>query len=86
MHGTVLKFGLRLQNTLGMLKLLILGTIIICGLLSLVGVQAFQVREEYDTPDNFRWIKFWEGSERDANAFVTALYNVIWLVFSIFLG
>jgi len=79
-HGTALKFGLRLQNTLGVLKLVILSAIVICGLLSLVGVKAFQVLEDYETPDNFHWDKFWEGSGTDANAIVTALYNVVWYV------
>lgn len=81
MHGTLPKWGLRLQNSLGLFKLLILSAISVCGLLSLAGVQAFAVKEGYDKPRNFEsWEKVWEGSRGDANAFVTGLYNVIWYV------
>ncbi|KAF8834677.1 amino acid transporter [Paxillus ammoniavirescens] len=77
-HGVFLNFGLRLQNALGAFKLLVLVLIAGSGLLCLVGVPGFTVGEQYDQPNNFTWITFWEGSNLGANAFVTGMYNVIW--------
>ncbi|KAF8838468.1 amino acid transporter [Paxillus ammoniavirescens] len=77
-HGVFLTFGLRLQNTLGAFKLLVLVLMAGSGVLSLAGVPGFSVREEYDQPNNFTRITFWEGSNFGANAFVTGMYNVIW--------
>ncbi|KAF8908554.1 APC amino acid permease [Gymnopilus junonius] len=77
-HGTQLKWGLRLQNALGLSKLVILALIALSGLLSLAGVKGLQVRKDYEQPDNFKWDKFWEGSGTGANAFVSGLYNIIW--------
>jgi amino acid transporter len=81
MHGTKLApWGLRLQNTLGAGKLLVLSAVAISGLLCLTGVPGFQVREGYEVPDSFSsWEKLWEGSSgRGSNAFVTGMYGVIW--------
>lgn len=78
MHGTLLRWGIRLQNTLGLLKLVTLSLIAVSGLCCLVGVPGFQVLEGYETPHNFDWSNLWEGSGTGANAFVTGLYNVIW--------
>ena len=81
LHGAFLRTGLKVQNVLGMFKLVIILVITIAGLLSLTGVPYFNVRPEYEKPDNFEWNKFWEGSSgKGANAFVTGLYNVIWYV------
>ncbi|KAF9255771.1 APC amino acid permease [Marasmius fiardii PR-910] len=77
-HGTWLRFGLRLQNALGAFKLFILSVIALCGLLSLAGFPGLSVRDEYEQPENFKWDKFWDGGTSDANSFVTGLYNVIW--------
>ena len=77
-HGTLLKWGLRFQNTLGVTKLLVLALISMSGILCLAGVEVFQVREEYEKPDNFRWETLWEGSGTGLNAFINGLYNVIW--------
>lgn len=77
-HGTALKWGLGLQNALGMLKLVVLTLVAGSGLLSLLGVPGFQVGDNYEKPHNFEWDKFWEGSSTDANAFVAGLYAVIW--------
>lgn len=78
MHGTWLApWGLRLQNTLGAGKLLVLTSIGLCGLLSLVGMPGFHIRPGYEIPDN--WHSMWEGSRgKGANAFVSGLYNVMW--------
>ena len=70
--------GLRLQNTLGMIKLLILALISVSGVLCLVGVNGIQVRDEYPQPNNFTWETLWEGSGTGTSAFANGLYNVIW--------
>ena len=77
-HGTLLKLGLRLQNALGAVKLLVLALIPVSGFLYLAGVKGIQVGDEYEKPNNFTWDKFWEGSGTGAGAFVNGLYNVIW--------
>jgi len=77
-HGTALNWGLRLQNVLGLFKLVILFAIALSGALCLLGVAGFSVREGYEVPRNFEWSQMWEGYGRDANAYVTGLYNVIW--------
>ncbi|KAI0746957.1 amino acid transporter [Daedaleopsis nitida] len=76
LHGTALKAGLRLQNSLGIFKVFILVGIAFSGLASLFGVPGFKLD---NPPRNFEWDKMWEGSlEGGANAFVTGLFNVIW--------
>ncbi|KAK7046478.1 high affinity methionine permease [Favolaschia claudopus] len=77
-HGTLLTFGVRLQNALGAFKLLILSAISLLGILSLLDY--LPVRSEYDPPTNFSsWAALWEGSgTTGANGIVTALYSVIW--------
>ena len=76
-HGTLLKQGLRLQNTLGALKLLVLALIPVSGILYLAGVKGIQVGDEYEKPNNFTWHNFWEGSGTGPSSFVNGLYNVI---------
>ncbi|KAF9525454.1 APC amino acid permease [Crepidotus variabilis] len=77
-HGFTVKWGLRVQNTLGLFKLAVLVLISISGLLCLAGIGDIHVRNEYEQPDNLRWSKLWEGSGTGANAFVNGMYNVIW--------
>jgi hypothetical protein len=77
-HGILLKLGLRLQNTLGVFKLLVLTLISLSGILCLAGVKGFQVGDEYDKAKNFTWDTFWQGSGTGPSAFVNGLYNVIW--------
>jgi hypothetical protein len=77
-HGTSVKSGLFLQNTLGLSKLVILFAIALSGICCLLGVPGFSVREGYEIPENFKWSQMWTGSGTGANAFVTGLYNVIW--------
>ncbi|CAK5272707.1 unnamed protein product [Mycena citricolor] len=80
MHGTLLQTGVRLQNALGVFKLIILASIALLGLLSLLGVPGFAVRDGYDKPDNFAgWSQIWDGTgSTGANGLVTALYSIIW--------
>ncbi|KAF5354083.1 hypothetical protein D9756_007331 [Leucocoprinus leucothites] len=77
-HGTTWKWGLRIQNTLGMFKLVVLTLVVGSGLLSLLGIPGFQLRDGYEKPNNYQWDKLWEGSGTGANAFVAGLYAVIW--------
>lgn len=69
-HGLALKWGLRLQNVLGVIKLIILLIIIVAGFAALGG------HLKIDKPDNFS--NAFEGTTGSAYGVVTALYNVIW--------
>lgn len=69
-HGLALKWGLRLQNLLGTIKLIIILIIIVSGWAALGGAL------KIDKPDNFS--NAFEGTTGSAYGIVTALYNVIW--------
>lgn len=69
-HGLALKWGLRLQNFLGFVKLAILLIIVIAGFAALGGAV------KVDKPDNFT--NAFEGTTGSSYGVVTALYNVIW--------
>ncbi|KAL9095951.1 MAG: hypothetical protein Q9165_001949 [Trypethelium subeluteriae] len=69
-HGLALKWGLRLQNILGFIKLIILLLIIFAGLAALGG------HLKVEKPHNFD--NAFEGTTGSAYGVVTALYNVIW--------
>ncbi|RMZ91792.1 hypothetical protein DV736_g986, partial [Chaetothyriales sp. CBS 134916] len=70
-HGLALKWGLRLQNFLGSIKIIILLIIIIAGFAALGG----HVKVE-PKPHNFD--NAFSGTTGSAYGVVTALYNVIW--------
>jgi amino acid transporter len=70
-HGLALKWGLRLQNFLGIIKLLIILLIVFAGWAALGG--ALKIDEK---PNNFE--NAFEGTTGSAYGVVTALYNVIW--------
>ncbi|RMD41295.1 hypothetical protein DV735_g3842, partial [Chaetothyriales sp. CBS 134920] len=70
-HGTALKWGLRLQNLLGTIKIIILLIIIIAGFVALGGHIKIDPK-----PDNFS--NAFSGTTGSAYGVVTALYNVIW--------
>ncbi|KAF5528781.1 MUP1-high affinity methionine permease, partial [Fusarium napiforme] len=70
-HGTALKWGLRLQNALGIIKLIIVFIMIICGFVALGG----HLKTD-EKPNNFS--NAFEGTTGSAYGVVTALYNVIW--------
>lgn len=70
-HGTALKWGLRLQNFLGIVKICILLIIILAGFIALGG--HLKIDEK---PDNFS--NAFEGTTGSAYGVVMALYNVIW--------
>ncbi|OJD36855.1 high affinity methionine permease [Diplodia corticola] len=69
-HGLALKWGLRLQNLLGVIKLIIILIIIVSGFAALGG------HLKIDKPDNFS--NAFEGTTGSSYGVVTALYNVIW--------
>ncbi|KAG6846581.1 hypothetical protein H0H93_012999, partial [Arthromyces matolae] len=71
LHGTALKWGLRLQNFLGMFKLLVLSIIIITGFLALTG--HIQIQPQ---PHNFQ--NMFEGTKFDASSLCICLYNILW--------
>lgn len=66
-HGTALKWGIRLQNFLGVLKIIVIVIIIISPLVNLKKVR-----------ENNTFSKPFEGTKSSAYGIVTALYNVIW--------
>jgi amino acid transporter len=70
-HGFALKWGLRLQNFLGIVKLLVIMLIIVAGWAALGG--AVKLDEK---PHNFD--NAFKGTTGSAYGVVTALYNVIW--------
>lgn len=69
-HSTALKWGLRLQNFLGIVKLAIILIIIVSGWAALGG------HLKVEKPDNFS--NAFEGTRGSGYGIVTALYNVIW--------
>ncbi|KAI8931087.1 hypothetical protein NX059_012098 [Plenodomus lindquistii] len=69
-HGLALKWGLRLQNLLGIIKLGIILLIVVCGWIALGGGL------KIDKPNNFD--NAFKGTTGSAYGVVTALYNVIW--------
>jgi amino acid transporter len=66
-HGTALKWGIRLQNVLGVIKIIVIVIIIISPLVNLGRVREINA---YSKP--------FEGTTGSAYGIVTALYNVIW--------
>ena len=82
-HTCFTKWGVRLQNSLGFLKIFILSAIALVGILTLMEVPGFKVRDQYEKPDNFRWKKLWEDSGTGLSSFVAGLYKVLWCVNSI---
>ncbi|KAF2796468.1 amino acid transporter [Melanomma pulvis-pyrius CBS 109.77] len=69
-HGLALKWGLRLQNLLGVIKLGIILLIVVSGWVALAGGL------KIDKPHNFD--NAFKGTTGSAYGVVTALYNVIW--------
>ncbi|KIW14105.1 hypothetical protein PV08_06886 [Exophiala spinifera] len=69
-HGCALKWGLRLQNLLGVFKLVIVLLIVVSGWAALGG--ALKVPKPHNFDNAF------EGTTGSAYGVVTALYNVIW--------
>ncbi|KAK4232999.1 amino acid/polyamine transporter I [Achaetomium macrosporum] len=72
-HGTALKWGIRLQNLLGTIKVIIILIIVVAGWVALAG--HINLPED-QRPHNFA--NAFEGTTGSAYGVVTALYNVIW--------
>ncbi|QSS60464.1 high affinity methionine permease, partial [Histoplasma capsulatum] len=72
-HGLALKWGLWLQNILGLIKFLIICLIVVSGSAALAG--ALKV----DRPNNFK--NAFEGTTSSAYGVVTALYNIVYSFF-----
>ncbi|CAG8888374.1 unnamed protein product [Penicillium egyptiacum] len=69
-HSVALKWGIRLQNVLGIIKLIIVLFIIVAGWVALGG------HTKTETPHNFT--NAFEGTKGSGYGIVMALYNVIW--------
>ncbi|KAL1846871.1 hypothetical protein VTK73DRAFT_203 [Phialemonium thermophilum] len=72
-HGTALKWGLRLQNFLGVVKLAIILVMVVSGWVALAGHLKLPDDQK---PHNFD--RAFDGTTGSAYGVVTALYNVIW--------
>ena len=69
-HAIALKWGIRLQNLLGVVKLIIILFIIVAGWVALAG------HTKAPTPHNFS--DAFAGTKGNGYSIVMALYNVIW--------
>ncbi|KAG6915949.1 hypothetical protein DXG01_009171 [Tephrocybe rancida] len=70
LHGTALNWGLRLQNFLGIFKLLVLFIVVGTGFVALSG------HLHVEPPRNFENV--FEGTKLDASSLCVCLYNVLW--------
>ncbi|KAL5359081.1 amino acid permease-domain-containing protein [Aspergillus floccosus] len=70
-HALAVKWGLRLQNLLGVVKLVIILFVVVCGWVALAGHMHIE-----NPPHNFR--NAFEGTTGSGYGIVMALYNVIW--------
>ncbi|EAU34381.1 high-affinity methionine permease [Aspergillus terreus NIH2624] len=70
-HALAVKWGLRLQNLLGVVKLVIIVFVVVCGWVALAGHMHIE-----NPPHNFR--NAFEGTTGSGYGIVMALYNVIW--------
>jgi len=70
-HIFHLNLGLRIQNVLAIVKIGILLFVILSGVF--VSIGSIPLKRQ---PHNFD--KIWDGTTNDPNAFVAALYNVLW--------
>ncbi|KAG6817244.1 hypothetical protein H0H87_011301 [Tephrocybe sp. NHM501043] len=71
LHGTALNWGLRLQNFLGIFKLLVLFIVVGTGFVALSGHLHVE-----PPPRNFE--RVFEGTKLDASSLCVCLYNVLW--------
>ncbi|KAL3473551.1 amino acid/polyamine transporter I [Aspergillus californicus] len=69
-HAFAVKWGLRLQNLLGVVKLVIIVFVVVTGWVALAG------HTKIETPHNFT--NAFEGTTGSGYGIVMALYNVIW--------
>ncbi|WEW59531.1 methionine permease [Emydomyces testavorans] len=69
-HATAVKWGLRIQNALGVLKLIVILLIAVGGLLACAGFVNIERPRNFEHP--------WGETPPTIYGLVTALYNVIW--------
>lgn len=69
-HATAVKWGLRIQNAFGILKLIVTLLIVVAGLLACAGFVNVEKPNNFDNP--------WGDKLPTVYGLVTALYNVIW--------
>lgn len=69
-HAFALKWGIRLTNFLGVIKLIVILFIVVCGWVALAG------HTKIEQPHNFK--NAFEGTKGSGYSIVMALYNVIW--------
>ncbi|KAK2868111.1 hypothetical protein FQN49_003150 [Arthroderma sp. PD_2] len=69
-HAIEMKWGLRLQNALGILKLIVIMVIVICGAVALAGGTKGKASNNFSNT--------WGDRSPSVYGMVTALYSVIW--------
>ncbi|TFK34251.1 high affinity methionine permease [Crucibulum laeve] len=75
LHGLHLKWGLRIQNLLGVLKIGVLLAVVATGFAALGG----KLQPDVEQPRNFEsWEGIWRGSKFGGSEICLGLYNVIW--------
>lgn len=79
LHGTQARFGLRLQNALGIFMVAVLAFIALAGLFNLADIPGFRGG---DGGKALRWDEMWRGTRLDANGLVVGVYTVAWCVLS----
>ncbi|KZS95123.1 amino acid transporter [Sistotremastrum niveocremeum HHB9708] len=85
LHSTKIHWGLRIQNILGTVGIVLLLFVAFSGILVMIGV----IKLDQETiggagtsimmmGGKSAWNKLWEGTRTDANGIVTGLYSVTW--------
>ncbi|KAK2741234.1 Aminopeptidase 2 mitochondrial [Myotisia sp. PD_48] len=69
-HATEMKWGLRIQNALGILKLLVILVVVVCGVVALTGLTGVKASNNFSDA--------WGSGTPSAYGIVTALYSVVW--------
>ncbi|KIY72206.1 APC amino acid permease [Cylindrobasidium torrendii FP15055 ss-10] len=78
-HGTSVRFGVALQNTLGIFKLALLSFFAFGGLLAVTGLLPWIVTPSTDYPlPEHPFRHPFQDSNSDVSALVSGMYNVIW--------
>lgn len=78
MHGMFMKWGVRMQDWVGIFKVFVLLAIILSGVFHLLGVPGFGLEDGVEAPHNLEWNTMWEDTTKDVNSLVTGMFNVAW--------
>ncbi|KAJ3567535.1 hypothetical protein NP233_g6305 [Leucocoprinus birnbaumii] len=79
LHGTAYRLGLRVQNALGVFKLLTILIVVATGLSALrngIPTEAGMPQDRWRGRENFK--NMWKGTSRSLVSLCTGLYSVIW--------